>query len=80
MQLAVTWLRESGARPADLRQRLGYNSDAAFSRVFKRTIGAISSEQYRAALNELAGPDLANLLTDLSAQNKSENVAEYSTL
>ena len=52
MQLAVTWLRESEARPADLRQRLGYNSEAAFSRVFKRTNGAISSEQYRAALTE----------------------------
>ena len=39
MQLAVTWLQESEAKLADLPQRLGYSSDAAFSRAFKRTIG-----------------------------------------
>ena len=39
MQLAVTWLQESEAKLADLPRRLGYSSDAAFSRAFKRTIG-----------------------------------------
>ena len=39
MQLAVTWLQESEAKLADLPRRLGYSSDAAFSRAFKRAIG-----------------------------------------
>ncbi len=39
MQLAVTWLRESEAELADLPRRLGYSSEAAFSRAFERTIG-----------------------------------------
>ncbi len=39
MELAVTWLRSAEVRLADLPRRLGYSSDAAFSRAFKRTIG-----------------------------------------
>ena len=39
MQLAVTWLRASEVKVAELPYRLGYSSEAAFSRAFKRTIG-----------------------------------------
>lgn len=39
MQLAQTWLREDGATVSELAYRLGYRSEAAFSRAFKRTIG-----------------------------------------
>ena len=39
MQLAQTWLREDGATVAELAARLGYRSEAAFSRAFKRVIG-----------------------------------------
>ncbi len=40
MHLARTWLEEEKATVAELAARLGYESDAAFSRAFKRCIGA----------------------------------------
>jgi AraC-like DNA-binding protein len=40
MHLARTWLEEEKATVAELATRLGYESDAAFSRAFKRFIGA----------------------------------------
>jgi AraC-like DNA-binding protein len=39
MQVAVTSLREEGATVAQLANRLGYRSEAAFARAFKRVIG-----------------------------------------
>lgn len=39
MHLAQTWLREDGAALAEIAFRLGYQSEAAFSRAFKRTLG-----------------------------------------
>lgn len=39
MHVAVTWLKESDAGIGDLAIRLGYQSEAAFSRAFKRFIG-----------------------------------------
>jgi len=39
MQVAVSALREEGATVAELADRLGYQSEAAFSRAFKRIIG-----------------------------------------
>ena len=39
MQLAHDALREQGARIGDLASRLGYRSEAAFSRAFKRFVG-----------------------------------------
>jgi AraC-like DNA-binding protein len=39
MHVALTWLREDGARLADVASRLGYRSEAAFSRAFKRFMG-----------------------------------------
>ena len=39
MQVALGWLRESDASVADVALRLRYQSEAAFSRAFKRFIG-----------------------------------------
>ncbi|MCH8920422.1 MAG: AraC family transcriptional regulator [Chloroflexi bacterium] len=39
MHTAVTWLKEDGAPLGELASRLGYQSEAAFSRAFKRFIG-----------------------------------------
>jgi AraC-like DNA-binding protein/mannose-6-phosphate isomerase-like protein (cupin superfamily) len=40
MHVATTLLQEEGATVAELAGRLGYRSEAAFSRAFKRVIGA----------------------------------------
>jgi len=39
MHIALTWLREDDASVGELSRRLGYESEAAFSRAFKRHIG-----------------------------------------
>lgn len=39
MQAALTQLRETNVSVAELAGRLGYDSEAAFSRAFKRIIG-----------------------------------------
>lgn len=39
MQLALDSLREDGATVAELARRLGYRSEAAFARAFKRVVG-----------------------------------------
>jgi AraC-like DNA-binding protein len=39
MHIALTLLQEKNARPVELASRLGYRSEAAFSRSFKRYVG-----------------------------------------
>jgi AraC-like DNA-binding protein len=39
MHVALTWLREDSAALGEMASRLGYQSEAAFSRAFKRFIG-----------------------------------------
>jgi len=39
MHVALTWLKEDAATLGELARRLGYQSEAAFSRAFKRFIG-----------------------------------------
>jgi AraC-like DNA-binding protein len=39
MHMALTWLKENDTPVAELSQRLGYESEAAFSRAFKRYVG-----------------------------------------
>lgn len=39
MHVALTWLKEDSAALGELAHRLGYQSEAAFSRAFKRVIG-----------------------------------------
>jgi AraC-like DNA-binding protein len=43
MRLARQWLQRDRARISEVAQRLGYESDAAFSRAFKRIIGTAPS-------------------------------------
>jgi AraC-like DNA-binding protein len=44
MQVAATWLEEDSAGLGELPGRLGYRSDAAFSRAFKRYVGVSPSD------------------------------------
>jgi AraC-like DNA-binding protein len=39
MHLASAWLRKERLRVSDVAQRLGYDSEASFSRAFKRSVG-----------------------------------------
>jgi AraC-like DNA-binding protein len=39
MRVALTWLKEQDIALVDLAMRLGYPSEAAFSRAFKRFVG-----------------------------------------
>ena len=39
MNVALTWLKEGDTPLIELAERLGYQSEAAFSRAFKRYIG-----------------------------------------
>ena len=59
MHLATTALREGGASVAELAHRLGYQSEAAFSRAFKRVIGVPPGSLKRAG----SGADPAALVS-----------------
>jgi len=48
MHLAATWLRDDGAGLGELAARLGYRSEAAFSRAFKRVVGVSPGSARRA--------------------------------
>jgi AraC-like DNA-binding protein len=56
MQVARVWLVEDGATVADVAGRLGYQSEAAFSRAFKRMVG-VSPGVVTAAGNRPALPE-----------------------
>jgi AraC-like DNA-binding protein len=47
MHMALTWLTEDDATVAEPSHRLGYESEAAFSRAFKRYIGVSPGESRR---------------------------------
>ena len=49
---AVTALKEEGAAVAELASRLGYRSEAAFARAFKRVIGLSPGAVKRAPKTE----------------------------
>jgi AraC-like DNA-binding protein len=61
MQVALVWLRHDDAPVADLAARLGYESEAAFSRAFKRTIGLSPGAARRSSPDTL--PDSPYLAT-----------------
>ena len=48
MNVALTWLKEDDAPVAEMASRLGYQSEAAFSRAFKRFIGVSPGAARRA--------------------------------
>jgi AraC-like DNA-binding protein len=51
MNVAVTWLKEDDVPLAEVAGRLGYESEAAFSRTFKRVIGSSPGAVRRTAAN-----------------------------
>jgi AraC-like DNA-binding protein len=53
MQVAVDWLHHDDTALAELATRLGYESEAAFSRAFKRTIGISPGAARRATSDAL---------------------------
>ena len=53
MQVALSLLRENGATVSEVGNRLGYSSEAAFSRAFKRFTGVPPSEADRLKSPEL---------------------------
>jgi AraC-like DNA-binding protein len=55
MQVALGLLRNEGLTAAEASERVGYGSEAAFSRAFKRTIG-FSPGSARSHVDELVGP------------------------
>jgi AraC-like DNA-binding protein len=57
MQLAQTALQADGATAAELANRLGYRSEAAFARAFKRVVGAPPGAVKRAPQPALASAD-----------------------
>ena len=60
MQVATSSLQEEGATVAELTNRLGYRSEAAFARAFKRVVGSAPGavEAHAASLGRGArGPD-----------------------
>jgi AraC-like DNA-binding protein len=62
MQLAATWLASNLAL-AEVAERVGYGSEAAFSRAFKRLVGVAPS-----AWREGARPDIAFVVPDESPE------------
>ena len=61
MQVALDWLQHDDVPVAELAARLGYESEAAFSRAFKRTIGMSPGAVYRSPAGTL--PELPLLTT-----------------
>ena len=57
MRLAVAALKDEGATVGELADRLGYRSEAAFSRAFKRIIGASPGAVRRSADESLPALD-----------------------
>jgi AraC-like DNA-binding protein len=60
MQVALDWLQQDDVGVAELAARLGYESEAAFSRAFKRTIGISPGASRRSPPDTASeSPDLA---------------------
>ncbi|HTE52242.1 MAG TPA: AraC family transcriptional regulator [Kofleriaceae bacterium] len=55
MHMALTWLREDGLGLGETASRLGYRSEAAFSRAFKRFIGVSPGAARRRGQGEATG-------------------------
>lgn len=55
MRLALAWLKEEEAPLSELAYRLGYQSEAAFNRAFKRVVGVSPGAARRRGETALAG-------------------------
>ncbi|MEM7347473.1 MAG: AraC family transcriptional regulator, partial [Chloroflexota bacterium] len=53
MNMALTWLKDEDISLGDLADRLGYQSEAAFSRAFKRLVGISPGAARRSQHNRL---------------------------
>ena len=49
MQKAIPLLREAGGKLSDIAHAVGYESDAAFHKAFKRVVGIFPGEYRRGA-------------------------------
>ena len=56
MQVAVAALKDEGATVGELADRLGYRSEAAFSRAFKRVTGVSPGAIRRSAAEQDRAP------------------------
>jgi AraC-like DNA-binding protein len=56
MHIAHTWLKEEDATLSELALRLGYRSEAAFSRAFKRFVGVAPGAVRRGVVSPHPGP------------------------
>jgi AraC-like DNA-binding protein len=59
MHLASTWLRGERLTVSEVAGRLGYESEASFSRAFKRFVGVPPSTLRRPRAENHAHPELA---------------------
>ena len=55
MHVAVTWLRDEAIGVSETASRLGYRSEAAFSRAFKRFIGVSPGAARRGEVAAVTG-------------------------
>ena len=58
MHVALTWLKEEDAPVSEMASRLGYESEAAFSRAFKRFLGFPPGAVRRASGRPIAAPSI----------------------
>ncbi|WP_232665014.1 AraC family transcriptional regulator [Pseudonocardia sp. TRM90224] len=63
MHTAMTWLADDTMTVGEISGRLGYRSEAAFSRAFKRVIGVAPGAARRAAISSAQVPPSAQLQT-----------------
>ena len=69
MQVAQTWLNEDDATLGEIADRLGYQSEAAFSRAFKRVLGVSPGTARRNGLvarGPRAAPDASRAMVSVS--------------
>jgi AraC-like DNA-binding protein len=73
MNIATLWLRENDAPLATIASRLGYDSEAAFNRAFKRFVGTTPGAARRAHTASASAP--ASAVTAVSATTPAPRAA-----
>ncbi|CDG85718.1 AraC family transcriptional regulator [Janthinobacterium agaricidamnosum] len=64
MAQAAAWLRQEKRPVAEIGERVGYQSEAAFNRVFKRVFGIGPGQYRRHAYQPVAGTPIADTIAD----------------
>ena len=70
MHVALMWLKEEDASVSEMASRLGYESEAAFSRAFKRFLGYPPGAVRRAKSDQSASPGRPRVTT--SSRRRAE--------